>query len=138
MKKTLNEDAIKNELSGKSAFFPDKKNHLSKSEGARDDFEPTQDRENSSRPETAVPRYDIEILEEVRKALRFFGKEAATHRFTSEEKQALIDIIYHFNKLGIRTSENEITRIALNFILQDFEENKNVSILTRIIEMLND
>jgi hypothetical protein len=34
------------------------------------------------------------ITESIRKAVRHLGKEAATYRFTQEEKKALADIVY--------------------------------------------
>ena len=68
--------------------------------------------------ETMVSRYHDTIIEAVRKAVKELGKEAATHRFTMEEKKALSDIIYAYKNRGIKTSENEIARIAVNYILQ--------------------
>ena len=50
------------------------------------------------------------MLEEVRKAARQIGKEAATHRFTAIEKRQLADSVYTYARQGIKTSENEITR----------------------------
>src|SRR5437764_4589729 len=49
------------------------------------------------------------IFEGVRKAVKQIGKEAATHRFTLEEKNELADIEYTYKRQGIRTSENEST-----------------------------
>jgi hypothetical protein len=64
------------------------------------------------------------------------GKEAATHRFTGEEKRAIADLVYTHNRQGYRTSENEITRIAVNWLLLDFKERGEHSVLSRIIELL--
>ena len=87
--------------------------------------------------ETTVSRYHDTIIELVRKAVKEFGKEAATHRFTTEEKKAIADIIYSCRSRGIRTNENEITRIAVNFILDDHRENGENSILDRVLRALN-
>src|SRR5262249_49771872 len=46
--------------------------------------------------DTMQPSYQSEIIETVRKALVQVGKEAATYRFTREEKKALGDIVYTF------------------------------------------
>jgi len=88
--------------------------------------------------DTAVSRYHETIIETVRKAVKEFGKEAATHRFTLEEKRAVADIIYTYKTQGIKTSENEISRISVNFIIEDYRENGENSILHKILEALNE
>ena len=87
--------------------------------------------------DTTVSRYHDAIVEVVRKAVKQFGKEAATHRFTVAEKKAIADIIYAYRNQGIRTSENEIARIAVNFILHDYRENGENSVLDRVLRALN-
>lgn len=84
-----------------------------------------------------VSRHHDVLIPIVRAAVKLFGKEAATHRFTLEEKQTIADIVYRYKQEGIRTSENEITRIGVNFILSDFKENKAGSILARVLKALN-
>lgn len=90
-----------------------------------------------SNHDTVIPRYHDEMVEIVRKAVKEFGKEAATHRFTPDEKRGLADIIYTYQNSGIRTSENEITRIAVNFLMQDYKVNGENSILDKILKALN-
>ncbi len=87
--------------------------------------------------DTMASRYHDTIVEVIRKAVREFGKEAATHRFTAEEKKAIADIIYSYKRRGIRTSENEVARIAVNFIVGDYKENGENSVLHRALEALN-
>ena len=65
------------------------------------------------------------------------GKEAATHRFTLEEKNILADIEYSYRRQGIRTSENEIARIAVNYLSQDYRINGETSILAKVLKLLN-
>ena len=84
--------------------------------------------------DTTVSRYHDTIIELVRKAVKELGKEAATHRFTMEEKKTIADIIYSYKNRGIRTSENEVTRIAVNFIINDYKENGENSILDKMIK----
>jgi hypothetical protein len=88
--------------------------------------------------DTTVSRYHDTIIELVRKAVKELGKEAATHRFTEEEKKAIAEIIFTYKNHGIRTSENEITRIAVNFIIQDYKENGEESVLDKAIKALNE
>ena len=86
---------------------------------------------------TTVSRYHDTIVQLVRKAVKKLGKEAATHRFTPEEKRAIADIIYSYKNRGTRTSENEIARIAVNFIINDYRENGENSVLDKALRALN-
>lgn len=87
--------------------------------------------------DTMQPRHHATIVEAVRAAVRNFGKEAATHRFTLEEKKAIADLVYTYKRLGIKTSENEITRIGVNFLIEDYRQHGEDSILHHILTALN-
>ena len=87
--------------------------------------------------DTTVSRYHDTIIELIRKAVKEHGKEAATHRFTADEKKAIAGIIYAYLSQGIRTSENQIARIAVNFIINDYRENGENSVLDRALRALN-
>ena len=91
----------------------------------------------SSYPDTMALRYHDTIIETIRKAVREFGKEAATHRFTQAEKHMITDMIYSYNNLGIKTSENEIARIAVNFVSQDYKDHGENSLLDRVLKALH-
>jgi hypothetical protein len=78
-----------------------------------------------------------DIFDVVRKAVKQIGKEAATHRFTLDEKNLLADIEYTYKRQGIRTSENEITRIAINYFIEDYRRNGESSLLAKILQLLN-
>jgi hypothetical protein len=92
--------------------------------------------------DTVIPRHHDtvipSIIEQVRRAVRQLGKEAATHRFTKEEKQAVADIIYTYGRRGYKTSENEIARIAINWLVLDYKENGEESVLAKALRALND
>lgn len=114
----------------------------------------TPKKEQSKRQDTMTPRYhdttvsryhDTTVsqiygvgIDLVRKAVKEFGKEAATHRFTDTEKKEIADLIYTYKNRGLRTSENEITRIAVNFVVQDYRENGENSVLHKILKALNE
>ena len=80
---------------------------------------------------------DDDVLEIVRRAVRTLGKEAATYRFTQAEKRALSGIVYAYKERGIKTSENEITRIALNYLIDEYRRNSTSSILAQVLARLN-
>jgi hypothetical protein len=88
--------------------------------------------------DTVIPQAPVEIISLVRKAVKEFGKEAATHRFTEMEKREIADLIYTYKNRGIKTSENEITRIAVNYIVEDYKENGENSVLHKILQALNE
>jgi hypothetical protein len=162
MKKKLNVDSIQSELRGGSAFFPGYKSQDSpppQEEGRQAEIAdtPSKEKKPALRPQprrdTMTPRHhdttvssnhdtttlslDTDIFEVVRKAVKQIGKEAATHRFTLEEKNLLTDIEYTYKRRGTRTSENEIARIAINYIIAEYHQNGEESILAKILKRLN-
>lgn len=94
------------------------------------------DTEVASHHNTMKPSYH-DTVHQVRKAVKEIGKEAATHRFTMQEKQALAELIYRYRQQGIKTTENEIARIALNYLIEDFRQAGQASILERVLRELN-
>lgn len=163
MSKKLDISSITNELAGSSAFFPSynkeapseevtphspvaqsqptvattskpkkrvKSNHATMTPRHHDTMV-------SSNHDTTVSQSPSTIIEKVRKAVRELGKEAATHRFTVDEKKAIANIIYTYSSQDIRTSENEIARIAVNYIVSDYLENGEESILDKVLKELN-
>ena len=83
-------------------------------------------------------RHHDVMIELIRKTVKLFGKEPSTHRLTLEEKKAITDIIYSYKNRGIKTNENEIARIAINFVINDYRQNGENSILHKVIRALNE
>lgn len=77
-----------------------------------------------------------EIIETIRKTVKLAGKEVSFVRLTPAEKGQLIDIVYSFKRQGQRTSETEINRIAVNFMLLDYRANGANSIIAKVIAAL--
>lgn len=88
--------------------------------------------------DTMTPRYHDTTIEAIRRAVKQIGKEAATHRFTVAEKQEIANIIFSYKNKGLYTSENEVSRVAINFIIEDYKENGEESVLVRALKALND
>src|SRR5260221_423176 len=78
-----------------------------------------------------------EDLEHVRKILKRLGKEVLYVRLTPEEKTEVSDIEYTYEHQGIKTSGNEVGRIALNFLLRDYKANGEQSILAKVLAALH-
>ena len=79
-----------------------------------------------------------DAVQRIRKATRQVGKEAATYRFTQEEKEALADIVYSYGRLGLKTSENEVVRIGVNWLLGDHGALGEKSLLHRVLKALKE
>jgi hypothetical protein len=78
-----------------------------------------------------------EVIEIIRKSVKQIGKEVTFVRLTSDEKTQLSEIVYTYKRLGIKTSENEIARIGLNHLIEDYKFNGEASVLARVIAALN-
>ena len=77
------------------------------------------------------------MIETIRKTVKSLGKEVSFTRLTPEEKGKLADIVYTYKRQGTKTSENEINRIAINFLIEDFNKNGKESVLAKVIGALN-
>ena len=73
----------------------------------------------------------------IRAAVKQLGKEGTTHRFSQAEKRAIGEIVYTFRNRGLRTSENELVRIAVNFLLEDYKVHRDGSMLSRCLDALH-
>lgn len=80
---------------------------------------------------------DVSIIETIRRAVKYVGKESGTFRFTPEEKKALLELAFTYKVQGFKTSENELTRIAINFILEDHKQNGRNSVLEKVLQALD-
>ena len=153
-KKKLDVFSITNELRGQSVFFP-KEREEQDTQRKQPSTPPLAEQnvpraENSdtvvsryhetmipSNRDTTIPLREEDMIEAVRKAVKQIGKEPATQRLTLEEKQALDDIEYSYKRQGIRTSGNEIIRIATNYIVREYRKNGENSILAKVLNRLN-
>lgn len=133
-----------NNVIAKSPILPEPTITVSKLEKIKEQKK-AKVKQPSNRDTTVSRHHDTEtplihgvMIESVRKAVKEFGKEAATHRFTQAEKKEVGDLIYTYKNLGIKTSENEITRIAVNFVVEDYKENGENSVLYKILRALKE
>ena len=78
----------------------------------------------------------VETIEAIRKVVKAPGREVSFVRLTPEEKTRLGDLVYTFKRQGQKTTENEINRIALNYLLHDFQEHGERSVLARVLAAL--
>ena len=164
MKKSLPTVAIVNELSGSSAFFrrpekqkaappspvsQEKKPSKPKPTGQKNQLETTavpqvpvdvnneKASKNDSSQDSELASYQASTIERIRKIVKDGGREVTFTRLSHEEKQQMKDLIYTYGRLGIKTTENDIVRIALNYILEDYQASGKASILERVLEALN-
>lgn len=103
------------------------------SENKQDAGEATQD---SERDGAELASLHASMLASIRGVVRKIGKESVYVRVTPEEKVRLSDIVYTLKREGVRTTENEVSRIALNYLIEDYKLNGERSMLAQVIEAL--
>ena len=94
-------------------------------------------RDNGGSQDNTHASYQASTIERIRKVVKDNGREVTYVRLSPEEKQLVKDLVYTYGRMGIKTSENEIVRIALNYILEDYQESGKESVLEKVIEALN-
>ena len=80
--------------------------------------------------------YRDELTEAIRRVVKHTGREVSFVRLSAEEKGRLADIVYTYKRQSVRTSENEINRIAINLLLEDYDANGETSVLARVLASL--
>ncbi len=85
--------------------------------------------------------YQDDLIETIRKSVKKVGREELYVRLPPEEKNELRTVVYQLNELyrgkGGKTSENEVSRIALKLLLEDYKKNGENSILFSVEEALH-
>jgi len=94
------------------------------------------DVENVSTQASMVACYRPEWVEVARRVVKPIGKEIAFTRLTSAEKGRLTEAVYRLRRQGARTSENEVLRIAISYLLEDFGAYGKHSFLQKVIDAL--
>jgi hypothetical protein len=149
MRKQLNESAVATELRDGSAFFQRDAKPQHTDEPAVSDTATRAPRNrgvvpprNHATTQPSLKAAEAAVRTEqvigIRKVVKQIGKEAATYRITPDEKRAIADIVYSYKTTGLRTSENEITRIAINYLLDDYRTQGNQSVLAQVLELLRE
>ena len=77
-----------------------------------------------------------DVIESIRKTVKVTGKDVLFVRLTPEEKGQLADIVYTYKRQRKTTTETEIGRIAINYLVQDYHAAGAQSILARVIDAL--
>lgn len=97
---------------------------------------PTDASMHASTLASLLASYHASSIDHIRKTVKTVGKEVTFVRLTVEEKNQLSEIAYAYKRQGIKTSENEISRIAINFLLEDYKANGEASILAKVLASL--
>ena len=151
-KKNLNADGLLNELKGGSSFFPSKPEEPAAEPSqippppVRETHMPTKTtaREESNQASLQASNHasmqalSTEALESIRKIVKNPGKEDVLYvRLTKGEKDKLADVIYTYKRQGVRTSDTEVVRVAINTLLEDYKSNGEKSLLAIILASLH-
>ncbi len=87
-------------------------------------------------PASMLASYRPELITGIRRIVRTPGREVSFVRLTPEEKGRLADIVYTYKRRGWKTSENEINRIAVNFLLAEYEASGELSLLAQVLRAI--
>jgi len=79
---------------------------------------------------------EVETIEAIRKVVKTLGRDVSFVRLTPEEKAEVSDIVYTYKRQGQKTTENQINRIAINYLLHDYHEHGEQSVLARVLASL--
>jgi hypothetical protein len=163
MKKKIDISLVENSLRGESVFFPTKENEpapesagepieskpqeiilpqqpLSPKNGTAQNDIPHHNESMQSSMHASLHASTLaenEHIQTIVKTLRLVGKEVLYVRSTIEEKEQVKEIVHSYERKRIKTSDNEIGRIALNFILEDYKLHGDESILAKVLEKLH-
>lgn len=77
-----------------------------------------------------------DVIETIRKTVKQPGREVSFVRLTAAEKGQLADIVYTYKRQGLKTSENEINRIAVNYLIDDYHQHGEQSVLAQVLAAL--
>ena len=86
--------------------------------------------------DTKNPLPDDDLVARLHGAVKQVGKEAATYRFHRREKSRLVEVVYRYGRRGYRTSENQVVRIAVNWMLAEYRAKGKASLLHRVLRAL--
>jgi hypothetical protein len=96
---------------------------------------------HANAPASVLANIQDDIVETIRKTVKQVGKDTLFVRLTPDEKHQVTSVVYALNEMyrgeGRKTSENEIGRIGLNFLLEDYKVNGEQSILAKVLVALN-
>jgi hypothetical protein len=107
-------------------------------QASHNDSEQSSSKESNlaSKQASVIASYHASGVEAIRRSVRVPGKEVSYLRLTDIEKRQLAKIVFSYKDQGVRTSENEINRIALNALFLDYEEKGDDSLLARVLAAL--
>jgi hypothetical protein len=92
--------------------------------------------QHASELASTLAELDAETIDAIRKVVKVQGREVSFIRLTPEEKAQVSDIVYTYKRQGQKTTENQINRIAINYLLHDYHEHGEQSVLARVLASL--
>lgn len=96
-----------------------------------------EERKHASKQVSTLAETPDNLVETIRKSVKQVGKDVIYVRLTSDEKVQLSDIVYTHKRQGTKTSENEIARIGLNSLVENYKANGETSVLAKVLAALN-
>ncbi len=85
----------------------------------------------------ALPLAPASVVAQIQRSVQQVGSKPITGRLTAEEKQALDEFLYTIKQAGIITSGNEVARIALQLVIEDYRRRGKSSTIAKILTLLH-
>ena len=99
------------------------------------------DSNQASAQASVLANIQDDTIETIRKTVKQVGKDTLYVRLTPDEKHQVVSLVYGLNEMyrgeSRKTSENEIGRIGVNFLLEDYKANAKESILAKVLSALH-
>ena len=83
-----------------------------------------------------TPAGDQETIAAITTIIKHPGREVSFVRLSPEEKARLADIVYSYKRQGMKVTETELHRIALNYLFVDYDKRGETSLLARLLVIM--
>jgi hypothetical protein len=84
----------------------------------------------------AEPLDETATMELIGAIIKHPGREVSFVRLSPEEKARIADTVYAFKRQGLKVTETELHRIGLNYLLADYDQRGEASLLARLLARL--
>jgi hypothetical protein len=88
----------------------------------------------SRRHDATTPKKFAVDEQKLAETLKEVGRERTSLRMTEDEKAGVAQIVYNLRAEGVKLSENDVFRVALNFVLEDYEFNTPNSLIESVLK----
>jgi len=91
-----------------------------------------------ARPPASTPaKSQADVIAAIAALVTEKGKDTTYVRLTQPEKQSLLDVVYTYRRQSVQLTENDVVRVAIAALLDDYKANGANSLLVNVIRAMN-